>query len=102
MNTCETCTYMYDDTPGTHRECRRYPPVLLNKLGTAMFPVIRKTDWCGEYKHADADMRLEQGKTDAKTESAWAASAEADSVSATRILKTSTVPIPPKPKKVKK
>ena len=48
-DTCETCTYMYDDTPGTHRECRRYPPVLLNKLGTAMFPVIRKTDWCGEY-----------------------------------------------------
>ena len=54
-NTCATCTYMYDDTPGTHRECRRYPPVLLNKLGTAMFPVIRKTDWCGEYSMIISD-----------------------------------------------
>jgi len=30
--------------------CRRYPPT--NEVGVKRYPIVKRTDWCGEYKTA--------------------------------------------------
>ena len=64
---CETCRYFLDEVPsefeGNTREehfgfCRRYPPTFIPKIvvpddpdpPTALWPIVAKQDWCGEYE----------------------------------------------------
>jgi len=49
---CDKCKYFYDSE--NNSECRRYPPVMVDKLGVGyerMYPSVPyKDDWCGEFE----------------------------------------------------
>ena len=36
--------------------CRRYPPT--NESGAKRFPIVKNTDWCGEYSEMDTTAPL--------------------------------------------
>lgn len=49
---CDTCYYaIFIDTtsPGSIIECRRYPPVRI-KDWESVYPRIKCSGWCGEWK----------------------------------------------------
>ena len=62
QNTCANCVYFGEDM-GEGGECRRYCPSGSNvredragkgQVWLAVWPHVRKRDWCGEWK-ADAE-----------------------------------------------
>ena len=54
---CESCRFfkLFNDDFGT---CRKNPPVI-NSYGEGLFPSIRKTNWCGEYRSRGKQEDLE-------------------------------------------
>lgn len=45
-STCTNCKYynpLYEDKG----DCRRHPPVIIAGIGTK-WPIVQKTDWCGD------------------------------------------------------
>ena len=53
--TCENCKYWVQDvSPFEERGwCKRYPPTVTSHQDS--FPVIIKTEWCGEWKALEDD-----------------------------------------------
>jgi len=46
---CETCEFVFKPTDFV--ACHRYPPrAELSMVGAFIWPSVKLTDWCGEYK----------------------------------------------------
>ena len=56
QESCKTCRFAGPQFNFEDHECRRRSPVILLKhdvnysLYTPKFPIVRSTDWCGEYE----------------------------------------------------
>lgn len=57
--TCKECRYS-EEVPGKRDTylCRRWPAVLL--ASTSGWPRVASSDWCGEWKLRDPQVRLRQ------------------------------------------
>lgn len=46
---CEDCKYFNTNDFGNGGTCRRYPPID-SSVNNVVFPFVRETTWCGEYR----------------------------------------------------
>jgi len=46
---CKDCKYEHG--LGAEMECRRNPPIVPNDYSFGVFPAVKPTWWCGEYKY---------------------------------------------------
>lgn len=51
---CENCRFSRPDpwvTSDDELTCHFDPPIGISELRGTMWPIVRKTDWCGKYNH---------------------------------------------------
>ncbi len=60
IRACENCVYWNRSVAGEHvGQCRRYPPL------DSKWPVVCKSEWCGEFKGEISYTQIDYTKNDA-------------------------------------
>ena len=51
--TCTSCLFFFTTTGSPQGLCKRYPPMVAalpgHAIGSAAFPIVVATEWCGEH-----------------------------------------------------